>query len=80
MIKGNTLDCVLKGDGELGGLYIGNIDAALTAEILKHHKIRAVLTTSVETGFRYAEEVVHFHECKRSSLKRERGLTRSHCI
>lgn len=47
---------MLEGNNEIGGLYIGNLDAALSAEILMKHKIRAVLTTSVETGFRYAEE------------------------
>ncbi len=35
----------------------------MNIEMLKKHKIRAVLTTSAETGVKYAEEVIHFHEC-----------------
>jgi hypothetical protein len=68
LIEPNWLDCVLPDNGELGALYIGNLDAALSADTLKKHRIRAVLTTSVETGFRYAEESIHFHECNQSII------------
>ncbi|EGR28766.1 hypothetical protein IMG5_169020 [Ichthyophthirius multifiliis] len=62
LIQPAPLDCIIQEDEELGGLYLGNLDAALDTDILKKHKIRAVLTTSIETGFRYAEEAIHFHE------------------
>lgn len=56
------MDCILPPSEDLGGLYLGGLDAALSVELLKKHKIRAVLTTSVETPIQYAEEIIHFHE------------------
>ena len=47
---------------EICGLYIGNYEAASNVELLRKYKIRAVLTASIETGLKYAEEVIHFHE------------------
>lgn len=67
LISPLPLDCVLESDNDLGCLFIGNLDAAMDADILKQNKIRAVLTTSIETGFKYAEETIHFHECKQNA-------------
>jgi len=47
---------------DICGLYIGNYEAASNVELLRKYKIRAVLTASIETGLKYAEEVIHFHE------------------
>jgi len=47
------MDCIIPPTEELGGLYLGGIDAAMNIELLKKHKIRAVLTTSVETPIHY---------------------------
>lgn len=33
--------------------------------MLRKLKIRAVLTASIETGVKYAEDVIHFHEVKK---------------
>lgn len=63
MIEPEPMNCIIPATEEMGGLYLGGLDAATNVELLKKHKIRAVLTTSVETPIKYAEEVVHFHEC-----------------
>jgi dual specificity phosphatase 12 len=52
----------------LCGLYIGNYEAASNVELLRKYKIRAVLTASIETGLKYAEEVIHFHEVSSAFL------------
>ncbi len=48
------MNCIIPPTDDLGGLYLGGLDAALDVELLKKHKIRAVLTTSVETPIKYA--------------------------
>lgn len=55
---------------DLGGLYLGGYSAASDVDLLRSHKIRAVLTASIETGLKYPEESIHFHEVLRVCLDR----------
>ena len=49
--KGNALDCILPPQNGKGGLYLGNVDAALNTDLLNLFKIRAVL--SVDDKFQH---------------------------
>ena len=49
LIESDPMNCIIPATDNLGGLYLGGLDAALDLELLKQHKIRAVLTTSIET-------------------------------
>ena len=59
------MNCIIPPSDDQGGLYLGGLDAALDIEMLKKHKIRAVLTSSIETPIQYAPETIQFHECKK---------------
>lgn len=50
--KGNALDCILPPRDGKGGLYLGNMDAALNTDLLNLFKIRAVL--SVDDKFEHS--------------------------
>ena len=53
MLKPEPLNCLIPPSNELGGLYIGNFDGAVTIDLLKQYNIKAVLTTSIETELKY---------------------------
>ena len=55
ILNPEPINCILPPTEEIGGLYLGNLEAAKSIDILKQYKIRAVLTVSVETGVKYAE-------------------------
>lgn len=63
MIEPEPMNCILPPSKELGGLYLGGLDAASNVELLRKYNIRAVLTTSIETPLKYSPEIVDFHEC-----------------
>ena len=45
-----NISCIIPETSELGGLFLGNVFGAKNAPILKEYGIRAVITTSAETG------------------------------
>ena len=45
-----NISCILPETSQLGGLYLGNVYGAQNPKILKEYGIRAVITTSAETG------------------------------
>jgi len=67
IIEPNLIDCIFPETEELGGLYISGLDGAANANLLRKLKIRAVLTSSVETPIKYAESLIYFHEGKKKS-------------
>ncbi len=64
MLEPDPFNCIIPPVEDIGGLYLGGLEGAVNVELLRKHKIRAVLTTSIETEVKYTEELVPFHECK----------------
>ncbi len=60
--ESDPLHCIIEETPELGAVYLGNIDAASSYEILRQHKIKAVLTVAARTGLKYNENMIAFHE------------------
>lgn len=52
-IKGRQLDCLIEPVNGVGGVYIGNIEAAKNLELLDSLKIRSVLTLEDSFNFCY---------------------------
>ncbi|CAD8065469.1 unnamed protein product [Paramecium primaurelia] len=45
LIKTNLMDCIVQGQNQKGGLYLGNIESAGNGNLLNFYKIGAILTT-----------------------------------
>lgn len=56
------MNCVVEPTEELGGIYLGNIEAASDPDYLREHKVGAVLTVAARTGISYPETAINFHE------------------
>ena len=53
----DPMNCIIDPNLEgKGGLFLGNIYAAYSDELLKKHNIGAVLTVAAETGLSYADK------------------------
>jgi hypothetical protein len=55
-LRVNPLNLVLEAADGKGALWLGNIYAAYSTEILQRHNITAVLTVAAGTGLKYKEE------------------------
>lgn len=56
----DPMNCILDPEGEneeRGGMFLGNIYAAFSEELLKKHKIGAVLTVAADTGLSYKDKL-----------------------
>lgn len=42
----------------MGGIYLGNIDAAADYTNLRKNNIKAVLTVAARTGIKYNEDII----------------------
>lgn len=58
----DAMNCIIEPTDELGGLYLGNYDAAADISLLKRHRIGAVLTVAAGTGLRYHPEAIANHD------------------
>jgi protein-tyrosine phosphatase len=58
----DNMNCIIDPTEELGGIYLGNYDAASDITLLKKHKIGAVLTVAAGTGLRYHPDAVSSHD------------------
>jgi hypothetical protein len=68
LIDPDKMNCILPATGNLGAIYLGNLKGAIDTDLLREHKIRAVLTTSGETGIRYDESAIYFHHSNKITL------------
>jgi hypothetical protein len=57
----NPLNCIVEANEEGGAIYLGNIYAAYSMDILKKHNITAVLTVAAGTMLKFNsdEGIVH---------------------
>ena len=46
----------------MGALFLGNMEAAINQDILKKHKITAVLTVAAKMKINYGKNIVQYHE------------------
>ena len=51
------MSCILPPNEELGGLYLGNIEAAVDINLLKACHVRSVLTVAKDTELRYNDVI-----------------------
>ena len=51
----NPISCIIPATEEEGGLYLGNIYGSYSSEILKKHKIKAVLTVAAGIKLFYSD-------------------------
>ena len=58
----DAMNCIIDPTEDLGGIYLGNYDAASDITLLKKHKIGAVLTVAAGTGLRYHPDAVASHD------------------
>lgn len=58
----DNMNCIIEPTDELGGIYLGNYDAASDINLLRKHKISAVLTVAAGTGLRYHPDAVASHD------------------
>lgn len=58
----DAMNCIIDPTEELGGLYLGNYDAASDISLLKRHRIGAVLTVAAGTGLHYHPDAVQSHD------------------
>ncbi|CAD8161251.1 unnamed protein product [Paramecium octaurelia] len=49
----NLMDCIVQGQNQRGGLYLGNIESAGNGNLLGHYKIGAILTTMSSQEYIY---------------------------
>jgi hypothetical protein len=52
-INSDKMNCVLDPINNVGGIFIGNLEAANDLELLKKNNIKAVLTVANGTGIYY---------------------------
>jgi hypothetical protein len=52
----NPLNCITEGLDGKGAIFLGNIYAAYSQDILKKHDITAVLTVAAGTALKYRPE------------------------
>lgn len=58
----DNMNCIIEPTEELGGLYLGNYDAASDISLLRKYKIAAVLTVAAGTGLRYHPDSISSHD------------------
>ena len=58
----DALNSIIDPTDELGGIYLGNYEAASDINLLKKYKIGAVLTVAAGTGLRYHPDAVASHD------------------
>lgn len=61
-IQEDIINNILEPSEELGGVYIGNLDAASSYEVLEQYNIKSVLTVAAQTGLKYDESIIFNHE------------------
>ncbi len=55
-LKQNPINCIIDPVEDKGGIYLGNVFAAYSLDILKKYKIGAVLTVAAGTGLKFGPE------------------------
>lgn len=58
----DAMNVIIEPTDELGGLYLGNYEAASDVSLLRRNKISAVLTVAAGTGLHYNSESISNHE------------------
>jgi len=58
----DSLNSIIDSTDELGGIFLGNYEAASDINLLKKYKIGAVLTVAAGTGLRYHPDAVASHD------------------
>ncbi|EGR30525.1 hypothetical protein IMG5_129780, partial [Ichthyophthirius multifiliis] len=56
------MNCIIEPQNGIGGLYLGNLEAAQNLDLLKKHNIGAVLTVAARSGVRYTKTQMPQHE------------------
>ncbi len=55
------ISCILEPTNKIGGLYLGNIAAASSKELITKYEIKGVLTVASGTSIKYPKEYVTNH-------------------
>lgn len=58
----DPMNLVIEPSDDVGGVYLGNYEAASNTQLLRKHKINAVLTVAAGTGLHYSTSSIANHE------------------
>lgn len=58
----DPMNLIIEPSDDVGGVYLGNYEAASNTTLLRKHKINAVLTVAAGTGLHYSNSSIANHE------------------